>query len=407
MAQCALPLYPRVVWRSRGGELDIRACGSAIQLDLTDLECGSKVLQELEIDPAGDLGKSLSWFQWERFEPDAEPAEEWKSYGSRRVLVPAMELRRQKDRCFFGINRAAGQTDTLRRALGQLVRRERTELRAIGEQPSVTRDQWSRQVESVQEAIALQPDLQKVVLARLLRFEVAEFSPEDFLDATAALQPDSYRFLIEPAPGTAFFGLTPERLFLRRQGTVQSEALAGTRPRGATTEESDAMGRELMESNKDRREQGIVLRQIVKALEPLAGQLSFDEQPTLRILTEVQHLQSSVSGVLNSGVTDGDLLAALQPTPAVAGQPRRPAQRVIAEIEEFDRGLYAGPVGCCSVQETEFAVAIRSALWHGNTLRLYAGAGILPQSSAVAEWDETKEKLRLLRGLIEDAVHEV
>lgn len=402
-----LPLYPRVVWKNRAGDLDIRACGIARQLDLSPGQNGSAILDELGIRPDDERGKSLRWFHWERFQPEIEPAAEWESYGLRRVLLPALELRREKDRCFLAVNRVAGSTEPMHRTLDHLTLRESVTVRMTGKFPSAGREDWNRRLALVQSAIASQQDLQKVVLARQVRYGVSEFSAEDFLDVAAGQQPGSYRFLIEPDRGTAFFGITPERLFFRSGRSIWSEALAGTRPRGDDTAADEAIGREFLASTKDRREQDLVLQCLVEALQPLTGSMSFDEEPSLRKLREVQHLSSRVHGELHPGVSDGDLLAALHPTPAVAGSPRRAAQQLIAEVEGFDRGLYAGPFGCASVQETEFAVAIRSALWQGKTLRLYAGAGILPQSSAAAEWKETEEKLSLLRGLIEDAVHEV
>ena len=116
----------------------------------------------------------------------------------------------------------------------------------------------------------------------------------------------------------------------------------------------------------------------------------------------VQHLCHEVRGRLAAGVGDGDLLAALHPTPAVAGQPPRRAREVIAGMEPFDRGLYAGPVGCCSQAGTEVAVAIRSALFETGRVHLYAGVGLLPASEAEAEWQESCDKMALLSALLRD-----
>jgi menaquinone-specific isochorismate synthase len=90
-----------------------------------------------------------------------------------------------------------------------------------------------------------------------------------------------------------------------------------------------------------------------------------------------------------------DLVERLHPTPAVGGYPRELAVLAIRELEEFDRGWYAGAFGWTDLRgEGEFAVAIRSALLTGRAASLFAGGGIVADSVPEAEWDETCLKLR-------------
>ena len=92
-------------------------------------------------------------------------------------------------------------------------------------------------------------------------------------------------------------------------------------------------------------------------------------------------------------VTDGKIIDRLHPTPAVGGSPRREAIDRIGELETFDRGWYAGPVGWVSKSAAEFCVAIRSAQIVRNRLNVYAGAGIVPGSEAEKEWEEIENKI--------------
>ena len=99
-------------------------------------------------------------------------------------------------------------------------------------------------------------------------------------------------------------------------------------------------------------------------------------------------------------MSDAQLLTALHPTPAVGGTPRRKALAYLREHEPFSRGWYAGACGLISDDVAEFAVAIRCMLLTGDTLRLYAGAGIVAGSEPAAEWQELDDKLANLLGLL-------
>src|SRR5207245_8396026 len=97
-----------------------------------------------------------------------------------------------------------------------------------------------------------------------------------------------------------------------------------------------------------------------------------------------------------------DLARLLHPTPAVGGTPRAAAVHTIAELEGFDRGRYAGPVGWLDARgDGEWAIALRCADLDGARARLVAGAGIVEGSDPAAEWAETQVKLEpMLRALV-------
>lgn len=401
-----LDLYPRVHWRSRGGGLRIEAAGCALQAELPQWERNAGLLDELEDRVDAETRTALRWFLWGRFDAMTQPSPEWAGYGSRRLLLPSLEMRQQNDRVILACNCNAQGLPALRDILEHAAPQpgnDRGDAVAVESGSSPTRQEWAEQITRIQKMIAAESELQKVVLARRATWEVGRLGPEAFLNAAAELQPDSYHLLIQPDPDTAFVAISPERLYRRSGRTLESEALAGTRRRAGDPAQDEQLGAQLLESAKDRREQRLVLEQILAALQPLTRHIEHDTEPHLRRLRDVQHLCNEVRGELAEGVGDGDLLAALHPTPAVAGQPPRRAREVIASMEPFDRGLYAGPVGCCSHDGTEVAVAIRSALFSGGRLHLYAGVGLLPASDEEAEWQESCDKMALLQGVLKDA----
>jgi menaquinone-specific isochorismate synthase len=191
----------------------------------------------------------------------------------------------------------------------------------------------------------------------------------------------------------AFVSATPERLFRREGRAVESEAVAGTRPRGASEADDAELRDELLNSEKDKAEHGHVRVGIGEALGPLCDELEIEDGVSEMKLARRRHLVSRVRGTLREGVTDAEVLRALHPTPAVGGYPRAEALEEIRALEPFDRGWYAGPVGWIGAGASEFAVGIRSGLVHGDRVALFSGAGIVAGSSPEGEWAEIEQKI--------------
>lgn len=184
-------------------------------------------------------------------------------------------------------------------------------------------------------------------------------------------------------------GATPEWLIRKRGRRIETEAMAGSRSRA----EVDAEQR-LLASGKDLEEHRLVLEEVVRALQPVCEQLSVPDGPRIRQLRDLLHLQTPVVGQLAKDRHVLDLVGRLHPTPAVGGVPRDAALAWLAEHESESRGWYASPVGWVDAAgDGEFAVALRSALMIGNVAHLYAGAGIVRDSSPDLEYEETQLKL--------------
>jgi menaquinone-specific isochorismate synthase len=133
-----------------------------------------------------------------------------------------------------------------------------------------------------------------------------------------------------------------------------------------------------------------------ETLEPFCDELVVPASPEVDSLTNVHHLATPVRGTLRSGCTSVlDLVAALHPTPAVGGRPTAAAVALINELEELDRGRYAGAVGWVDADGNgTFAIAIRCAEIDGRVARLYAGCGIVAASNPERELEETQWKLQ-------------
>jgi menaquinone-specific isochorismate synthase len=242
-------------------------------------------------------------------------------------------------------------------------------------------------------------ELKKIVLARAQDLSADQpLHPLRMLNGLRQRFPDCYSFSFTQGRGPSFIGASPERLVRVSQGTLETEALAGSIRRGASASEDAALANALLRSDKDVREQREVLDDILARLAPLGIKPEFPAQPQVRRLANVQHLHTPVRARLPESVRPLDVVAAMHPTPAVGGSPRESAVGRIRELEGFPRGLYAGALGWLNSRGGgEFFVGIRSALVEGARARLYAGAGIVAGSTPEKEFAETELKFKAMR----------
>ena len=241
-------------------------------------------------------------------------------------------------------------------------------------------------------------DFTKVVLARAKDILCdCELHPLKLLNGLRQRFPDCYAFSVANGAGQSFIGASPERLASVEAGILRTEALAGSARRGASAREDAVLAAELMASEKDLREQGIVLQWILSRLSPMGIEAEYPPRPAIRRLANVQHLQTPIRATLPGGIDLLDVLAQLHPTPAVGGMPSEAAIRAIADLEGFPRGLYAGAIGWLDSRGGgAFFVGLRSALVEGKSARLYAGAGIVAGSSPQKEFAETELKFKAI-----------
>ncbi|MFC7096535.1 isochorismate synthase [Halobaculum marinum] len=338
------------------------------------------------------------------FDPDHEATGVWAGFPGASFILPAIQLTRADGGTYLTVNRygpdadAGGARDALADARDRLA--ELPMMRPRGEKPGVAgtewlvdREEWTAQVASVIERIREGP-LRKAVMATALRVDlVDEIDIPDTLGRLRRTYPECYRFLVQPTDGEGFFGPPPERLVRREGEVVQTEALAGSMPRGDTPEEDDEYARSLLESDKLQHEQGVVVDTICEQLDSF-GTVGEGEQG-IRKLTNIQHLRTPINAVLDGDTHVLELVEALHPTPAVGGLPLDLALETIRETETWDRGWYASPVGWFDAAgDGEFAVGIRSGVAGDGQATLFAGNGIVADSDPADEWDELQHKVR-------------
>ncbi|MBA3232923.1 MAG: chorismate-binding protein [Propionibacteriales bacterium] len=232
-------------------------------------------------------------------------------------------------------------------------------------------------------------ELDKVVLARDLVADLdAPLDVRAPLALLASRYPSCWTFHVD-----GLFGATPEMLVRRERGLVTSRVLAGTIRRTGDDAHDLALAATLARSSKDLEEHEFAVRSVADALAPYCLSMNVPESPFVLHLPNVMHLATDVTGVLGDHKSSLGLAAALHPSAAVGGTPTDIAVGLIAELEEMDRGRYAGPVGWMSSSgDGEWGIALRSAEYAGSRVRLFAGCGIVADSNPEAELAEAAAK---------------
>ncbi len=229
----------------------------------------------------------------------------------------------------------------------------------------------------------------KVVLSRDLVGRIPKMADlRPVIARLAAAYPDTFAFAVN-----GLIGASPETLVRVENGRATARVLAGSAARG-TDATSDALAATaLATSAKDRAEHDFALASLVDALEPRTSGITTGATFALQ-LPNLWHLATDLSADLVDGSSALDLVAALHPTAAVAGSPTPAALAMIDELEPFDRGRYAGPVGWVDANgDGEWAVALRCAQFtEHDEVTAYAGAGIVAGSDPDRELAETRLK---------------
>lgn len=327
---------------------------------------------------------------------------EWEEFGTYQFVVPQFEFIRSNRQTIFAFNIALDDINpkNIEHILAVLEHMDFSAETKYRKVPQILaradvpdRGGWNRLFKKIHEQHN-RLEYEKIVFARRSDFEFnVNIRPDALIKHLKDQTPECFHYCFQFFNHLAYLGATPERLYKRKDRKISSEAMAGTRPRGADEARDSALANELLNSTKDAKEHKYVVDAIQAALAPLCKTLTHDPRFTLKKWQGSQHLVTRFEGELDSKVIDHHILSALHPTPAVAGYPIQAAVEAIIQLEPFNRGWYAGPVGYVGYNEAEFAVAIRSGLVQQNKLSLFAGAGIVSGSTAQAEWDEIENKI--------------
>lgn len=232
----------------------------------------------------------------------------------------------------------------------------------------------------------------KVVLAREVVVEAdTDLDSRSILDRLAAAAPGSILYAVD-----GLIGASPELLVSRRGDVVRSQPMAGTTARTGDPGTDAALAATLLASAKDRAEHQITIDMVLDTILAYCSYVDSEPEPSIAAAGNVQHLASMVEGRLSSPPASVlTLVGALHPTPAVCGWPRAEALALIGELEQGDRGRYAGAVGWLDADGNgSFAVALRGIEIDGRRGRIWAGSGIVADSDPQTELAETRAKLQ-------------
>jgi menaquinone-specific isochorismate synthase len=407
----------RFFWSEPGRKLALAGLGCALQIEADDVgQRFGQVERQWREATRGCIvqGEAPAYtgphlFGGFSFDPLNAKSEEWQHYPHTRFVLPEIMWTEYEGRTWVTISRlisreeahesidAAWEDDL--RIIEQLAGAGEELPPAIEAEKHIYKEEiapieWMHAVERAAASIR-DGQMRKVVLARQMKlYADRPFDVREILGRLLREQNNTYVFAIESGPD-CFVGATPERLVESKDGRLSTLSLAGTIGRGQTDEEDRQYGEFLFHDEKNLHEHALAVEMIRDAMRQLCERVELPDAPILYRLKDVQHLLTPISGRAREGVTLLQAIEALHPTPALGGMPREAAIEAIRELERMDRGWYAAPIGWLNLQmDGEFAAAIRSALVSGKEALLYAGCGIVGDSVAASEYQETALKFR-------------
>jgi len=222
--------------------------------------------------------------------------------------------------------------------------------------------------------------------------------PLDVYRALRGLNPSPYMYFMDLGR-EQIVGSSPEILVRARDGEVVVRPIAGTRRRGHSAQEDQAMERELLSDPKERAEHLMLIDLGRNDVGRIAetGSVRLTENMVVERYSHVMHIVSEVVGRIRPNLSFLDVLRATFPAGTLTGAPKVRAMEVINELEPVKRGVYGGAVGYLSWHdEADLAIAIRTAIIQNGQLHVQAAGGVVADSIPELEWKETMNKCRAL-----------
>ncbi len=338
-------------------------------------------------------------FGWSAFDPESPESATWTAYPRRTLYIPQLILTRHANNSTATIIAPKARIEDVWGFWGAFLDPGPKQKLSESTEPKITwldRDAFysgTNHVTQPSQHPSQHPSkAAKVVLARRALVETdAPINIRHLLDTLGKKYPTCTTFGISAPENTeypAFLGATPERLVHGRKSKIETMALAGT---------AQHADHALVDSAKELEEHIYVRDMIVETLKPISRKVTVAPAPTVKHLANVSHLLTPISATLKTDANLANVVDALHPTPAVCGTPTELARQEISQLEQFDRGLYAGTFGWLDLKGNgEFDVALRCGLVGQQSAILFAGAGITASSDADAEWSETGNKFKPL-----------
>jgi menaquinone-specific isochorismate synthase len=267
---------------------------------------------------------------------------------------------------------------------------------------SISAEKWRSQVSVAIKSIN-DGELEKVVLARdLTATSNTAIDARQLLKRLEIEYPSTWLFLVD-----GLVGATPELLVRLSKSLVTSRVLAGTIRKTGDEDRDLTLAASLAKSSKDLEEHEYAVRSVADALAPFCSSTNVPDSPFVLHLSNVMHLATDVTGVLNDSAKPTDiftLISELHPSAAVCGTPTKKASELISELEQMNRGRYAGPVGWIDIHgDGEIAIALRCGQISQDKLQIqiYAGCGVVAGSDPEKEFAESQAKLMPMRTALE------
>lgn len=408
----------RYFWRSSDQATCFLGIGSVKRYanpSLIDFERQRRNLKKQHFQPNTDqmAATLLGAFA---FDEQSQGAAEWGTIGNGLFVLPKILFRKINDVYGVILTVEAKDTNDVETLFGQFADLQqlveqwgKQAQQPVGacllQQTELDVPQWVKAVDETVAAIrSAKTPLEKVVLARRMKITTKkEIDSFAVLARLAEQQTNTYLFAFEDE--VSFIGATPERLLKATASHFETVSIAGSAPRGSTPAEDQQIADALLTDPKNTHEHQVVVNRLEQALSSLLAEGFHSEARSIIKNRDIQHLFVPLSGKRKPAVSFLEAVAKLHPTPALGGEPKADALAWIRKHEPARRGLYGGPIGWLGIQEDigEFAVAIRSGVFHGTEGILYAGCGIVADSVAEEERQETALKFQpMLRGVIEN-----
>jgi len=318
--------------------------------------------------------------------------------------MPAAVIRDHKNACCYLVCEPGSET------LLSQIEQDITELAAVSEsvaKPQVLNivedepDSFIGGVNRIREYIH-DGDVFQVNLSRAWQMELLETTAPQLYQSLRDNNPAPFAALVN-FQGKAIISSSPERLVDIVYDQVSTRPIAGTRPRGANQTADQAYSETLLAHPKERAEHVMLIdlerNDLGRVCQP--GTVKVDELMVIESYAHVHHIVSNVSGQLRPETTPVDVICAVFPGGTITGCPKVRCMQIIEELEQTSRGVYTGSVGYIShCGRMDLNILIRTMLLDGNQLSFRTGAGIVADSVAESELQETRTKARgLLRAL--------
>ncbi|HIE31529.1 MAG TPA: anthranilate synthase component I [Methanosarcinales archaeon] len=266
---------------------------------------------------------------------------------------------------------------------------------------NTNRDVYEAMVRRAKQHI-IDGDIFQVVLSR--RYEgVNSYDPVELYRMLREVNPSPYMYLFD-FDGVGIVGASPETLFTVHNRKLITNPIAGTCPRGKTDEEDAELAKKLLSDEKEQAEHVMLVdlgRNDVRMVSK-PGSVKVEDFMTVRKYSHLQHIESTVTGMLRDDSDAFDATRAIFPAGTLSGAPKIRAMEIIDALEKDARGIYGGGVGYYTWNgDADFAIVIRTIVLDGNRMFIQAGAGIVADSDPTYEYLETERKMAAMMKVIE------